>query len=174
MQEALLRMGLNDEATVLAPYALGWGSAGASTTIRPYEDLRIVIKPTEFNPTMEDFVQENEVNNYQTTASGIIYTVDGAGTGDLPEAGQSVTVQYEGYLLDSTKFDSSIDRGTPFTFVIGQEQVIAGWDEGIALYKKGQKGTLYIPYELGYGTAGSGSIAPYDDLIFEIEVIDIR
>ena len=94
------------------------------------------------------------------------------GNGDLPQKGQPVTVHYNGYLENGTKFDSSYDREIPFTFQIGQGRVIKGWDEGVMEMKPGSKHTLIIPPELGYGSRGAGdTIPPNSILIFEIERI---
>src|SRR6186713_770049 len=89
--------------------------------------------------------------NLQTTPSGLQYAIDQPGTGTKPQARQTVTVHYTGWLTDGTKFDSSRDRGEPFAFVIGQGNVIPGWDEGVADMKVGEKRTLVIPPALGYG-----------------------
>ena len=92
-----------------------------------------------------------------------------------PQAGQRVKVHYTGKLLDGTVFDSSVERGEPFEFALGAGQVIKGWDEGIALMSKGEKGILYIPYDLAYGQMGAGGvIPPYANLIFEVELIDFE
>ena len=77
-------------------------------------------------------------------------------------------------LLDGTVFDSSVDRGEPIEFELGTGRVIPGWDEGIALMKKGEKGILYIPSELGYGPRDMGVIPPYSNLIFEVELVDFK
>lgn len=107
------------------------------------------------------------------TASGMYYIETKKGNGKNAEAGQVVKVHYTGTFLDGTKFDSSIDRGTPFEFTLGQRQVILGWDEGIAMMKKGGKATLIIPSELAYGPAGRSGIPPSSTLRFEVELVDI-
>lgn len=116
-------------------------------------------------------------NNYpdaKPSESGLYYIRTKKGNGKNPETGQKVSVHYTGTLLDGTKFDSSFDRGKPYEFPIGQGQVIRGWDEGIAMMKKGEKGILVIPSELGYGPRGSGPvIGPYSTLVFEVELMDI-
>ena len=102
------------------------------------------------------------------------YNRDIMGKGNMPKKGDRVKVHYTGYLLDGTKFDSSLDRGQPFEFTLGMGQVIQGWDKGIAIMRKGEKGTLIIPSELGYGERGSGRIPPFSTLIFDVELIDFH
>lgn len=110
-----------------------------------------------------------------TTPSGLQYRDLVAGTGEEPTAGATVTVHYTGWLLDGSKFDSSVDRGTPFEFVIGRGQVIKGWDEGVATMKVGGKRELIIPPDLGYGDRGAGSVIPPGaTLKFEVELIGFR
>ena len=97
------------------------------------------------------------------------------GTGVPPSSGKNVTVHYTGYLLDGKKFDSSVDRNKPFTFVIGYGQVIKGWDEGVATMKIGGKRKLIIPSTLGYGARGAGGLIPPNaELIFDVELIAIK
>jgi len=108
------------------------------------------------------------------TDSGLRVIEIEEGTGESPQVGDFVEVHYTGTLLDGTKFDSSVDRGQPFEFRLGKQQVIAGWDEGIAMLKQGGKATLVIPSELGYGSHGTGAIPPNATLVFEVELISFR
>lgn len=108
----------------------------------------------------------------ETTPSGLKYSIDQPGSGAQPKSGQTVKVQYTGWLTDGTKFDSSRDHGEPLEFVVGQGQVIKGWDEGIAAMKIGEKRTLVIPPDLGYGASGSGPIPPNATLVFKVELLD--
>lgn len=114
-----------------------------------------------------------------TTSSGLRFTDEVVGTGAQPKAGQSVQVHYTGWLdqggKKGTKFDSSRDRGQPFSFPLGQGQVIQGWDEGVATMKIGGKRTLTIPASLGYGARGAGGVIPPNaTLIFDVELLGVR
>lgn len=110
-----------------------------------------------------------------TTASGLKYIVIEKGNGAKAEAGKQVSVNYAGYLMDSTEFDNSYKRGKPIKFILGQGQVIKGWDEGIALMNVGDKLRLIIPPELAYGEngAGNGIIPPNATLIFDTQLMGI-
>ena len=98
------------------------------------------------------------------------------GTGDrVVKSGDTISVHYTGRLTDGTKFDSSVDRGTPFTFTIGTGQVIKGWDEGLLGMKVGEKRTLTIPADKGYGATGAGGVIPPNaTLIFDTELVSIK
>ena len=114
-----------------------------------------------------------------TTASGLQITDTKVGTGAQPQTGQTCVMHYTGWLYNNgtkgAKFDSSLDRGEPFEFAIGQGQVIKGWDEGVATMKVGGKRTLIIPPELGYGSRGAGGVIPPNaTLIFEVELLDVK
>jgi FKBP-type peptidyl-prolyl cis-trans isomerase FkpA len=114
-----------------------------------------------------------------TTASGLKITDTTIGTGATPKAGQICVMHYTGWLYENDtkgkKFDSSVDRGTPFEFPIGQGAVIKGWDEGVASMKVGGKRTLLIPPELGYGARGApGAIPPNATLVFEVELLGLK
>ena len=94
--------------------------------------------------------------------------------GASPKAGDTVTVHYTGWLVDGSKFDSSVDRDDPFAFVLGAGQVIQGWDEGVATLKVGEKAKLTIPPEKAYGREGyPGAIPPNATLIFEVQLLSI-
>ena len=114
-----------------------------------------------------------------TTPSGLRYTDEVVGTGAQPKGGQSVQVHYTGWLDDGgrkgKKFDSSRDRGQPFSFPLGQGRVIPGWDEGVASMRIGGKRTLVIPPALGYGASGAGGVIPPNaTLIFDVELLGAK
>jgi len=97
------------------------------------------------------------------------------GSGETARAGDTVTVNYVGTLEDGTKFDSSIDRGQPFEFTLGQNGVIQGWELGVKGMKVGEKRKLTIPPQLGYGENGAGGVIPPNaTLIFEVDVLGIN
>src|SRR4029077_16953328 len=114
-----------------------------------------------------------------TTSSGLKITDSKVGTGATPKPGQICVMHYTGWLYEGgakgKKFDSSVDRGQPFEFPIGQGRVIPGWDEGVASMKVGGKRTLIIPPALGYGARGAGgAIPPNATLIFDVELLDVK
>lgn len=108
------------------------------------------------------------------TESGLYFISTKKGSGKNPKVGQKVKVHYTGMFLNGETFDSSVDRGQPFEFTLGQGQVIRGWDEGIAMMKKGGQAVLVIPSDLAYGPQGRGSIPPSSTLVFEVELIDFE
>lgn len=110
-----------------------------------------------------------------TTQSGLQYQDLVVGTGAEAIAGKSVSVHYTGLLQDGSKFDSSLDRGQPFTFTLGAGQVIPGWDEGVAGMKVGGKRKLVVPPDLGYGAQGYPPVIPANaTLIFEVELLEVK
>ena len=114
-----------------------------------------------------------------TTASGLQITDSTVGSGASPQKGQRCTMHYTGWLykdgVKGAKFDSSVDRGQPFDFVIGVGQVIKGWDEGVSTMKVGGKRTLIIPPELGYGARGAGGVIPPNaTLMFDVELLGVQ
>ena len=114
-----------------------------------------------------------------TTPSGLQIIDTKAGSGASPKPGQICVMHYTGWLYENgqkgKKFDSSVDRGQPFEFPIGQGRVIAGWDEGVATMKVGGKRTLIIPPNLGYGARGAGGVIPPNaTLMFDVELLAVK
>jgi FKBP-type peptidyl-prolyl cis-trans isomerase len=109
------------------------------------------------------------------TASGLQYQDVAPGNGDEARDGQVAVVHYTGWLTDGTKFDSSRDRGQPFSFPIGSGQVIPGWDEGVAGMKVGGRRKLVIPASLGYGDMGAPPVIPPGaTLVFDVELLELK
>lgn len=122
----------------------------------------------------EKYLKENaSKEGVITTPSGLQYKVIKEGNGKKPQATDSVVCHYEGFLIDGTTFDSSIQRGEPATFPLNG--VIAGWTEGLQLMQEGAKYRFFIPYNLAYGEAGAaGAIPPFATLVFDVELIEVK
>lgn len=123
-------------------------------------------------PTLADFLDPDL--DVVTTETGLMFQDTIVGEGATAQEGDIVVVHYTGWLLDGTKFDSSVDRDASFEFTLSQGSVIAGWDEGVVGMNIGGKRYLVIPYDLAYGVQGSGSIPPGATLIFEVELLEIK
>jgi len=120
----------------------------------------------------EEFLAKNaKADSIQTTASGLQYKILTKGTGEIPQATDKVTVNYEGHLIDGTEFDSSYSRKKPATFPVNQ--VIKGWTEALTMMPVGSKWMLYIPQELAYGDREQNKIPPFSTLIFTVELLEI-
>ena len=123
---------------------------------------------------IQAYLETHEIKAVKTN-SGLYYSIEQAGVGKTAEHGDKVTVHYRGKIMDGNEFDSSYERNTPFTLTYGQGQVIKGWEEGLAYFPTGSKGTLYIPSNLGYGERGIGNlIPPNSTLVFDIEVLKVQ
>ena len=169
--EAVTTMKLGGKRYLVVPPELALGDQGGGdippgATLLMEIDLVDVVEPVMMTEVDED--------DYITTESGLQYYDIVEGDGATPEEGQIVIVHYTGWLEDGTKFDSSLDRGQPFTFPLGTGSVIAGWDEGVATMKIGGKRQLRIPSDLAYGDTGSGTIPPGATLIFDVELLDAQ
>lgn len=128
----------------------------------PTPTLLPTIIPTQSLGIKEEKVEELKIEDLKI------------GTGAEAVSGKAVTVNYRGTLTDGTQFDSSYDRGTPFTFNLGAGEVIQGWDLGVKGMKIGGKRKLTIPSGLGYGARGVGTIPPNSTLIFEVELLKVE
>jgi len=124
--------------------------------------------------TEDDAILKVRYGTAHTSPTGLRYLRRAPGTGQPPALGAELVVHYDGLLLDGTKFDSSRDRGKPYTFRVGTGTVIKGWDEAFATMLKGEKRTLIIPYWLAYGESGKGPIPAKATLVFEVELLEIR
>jgi FKBP-type peptidyl-prolyl cis-trans isomerase len=169
--EGAAGMKVGGKRYLVIPPELGLGEAGGGD-IPPNA---VLIMEIEMLDVIEPVVMtEVDEEDYTTTDSGLMYYDIVEGDGETPVEGQTVVVHYTGWLEDGTKFDSSLDRGQPFSFPLGTGSVIPGWDEGVATMKVGTLRQLVIPAELGYGETGQGIIPPGATLIFEVELLDIQ
>ena len=121
---------------------------------------------------MQKYIADNKIK-VTPTVSGLYFISKKAGKGAQAVAGKKVAVHYVGKLLDGTEFDNSIKRGEPIEFILGQGQVIPGWDEGIGMMKEGEKAVLLIPSNLAYGERGNQMIPPCAPLVFDVELVKV-
>ena len=147
---------------IVIPLALALAACGGDTTTEPLTD--------------DDFAPELNVNldAMTKTASGLYVQDITEGMGDEATSGDTVTVHFEGWLSNGTKFDSSRDRNEPFSFLLGAGTVIRGWDEGVAGMQVGGFRKLVIPPELGFGVTGAPPTIPGNaTLVFDIELLEV-
>lgn len=170
---ALMRKG--GKARLVIPPDLAYGKTGAGNVIPPDATLTFDVELVDIREGAPAAPASLDESRYTTTPSGLKYADLQAGDGATAEAGKTVTVHYTGWLTDGTKFDSSLDRGDPFQFELGAQQVIKGWDEGVVGMQVGGKRQLVIPAGLGYGEQGAGRfIPPNATLVFEVELLDVQ
>jgi FKBP-type peptidyl-prolyl cis-trans isomerase len=144
----------------------------AEMAIKEQEHMEMLEKKKEEEKVLLSEYIEKQKIKVKPTASGLYYIETLKGKGEKAENGKTVSVHYTGKFLDETVFDSSVERGEPFTFQLGMGRVIKGWEEGIALMKEGGKATLIIPSELAYGD-GNGRMQPFATLVFDVELVKV-
>lgn len=200
--EALNLMSVGTTADVIVPSKLAFGEQGRGKMVAPYTTMLYTFEMLDFMPKaqyekeqaaekkkaddaklkakeeeagkLQKYLNDNKIT-VKPTASGLYYIETLKGTGPAPEKGKTVVVNYTGMLLDGTKFDSSFDRKQPYEFPLGEGQVIKGWDEGIAMMRKGGKARLIIPSSLAYGENGRMPTIPQSaTLVFDVELLDIK
>ena len=164
-----------DEITSLEIVRVGeeaenWDALGAFETYKSSGDKRIAEEKKRAEAALEGIAA-----GFDKTESGLRYKIIQQGSGPKAEAGQTVSVHYEGSLPEGQVFDSSYKRNAPIDFQLGVGQVIPGWDEGINLLKVGDKARFVIPSHLGYGAAGAGGVIPPNStLVFDVELMGVK
>lgn len=142
----------------------------AQTTLSFAQMQEFTKVPTR-DAAIEKYIADNNIQQVKGSPDGFYYVIEKEGTGNFPVVGKEVFVHYVGTRLDGKKFDSSRDRGAPFSFPLGQGRVIKGWDKGIPLFREGSRGRLFLPAAVAYGERGAGGDIPANTpLIFDIEV----
>jgi len=172
-EQGLAQLRVGDRARIWIPYQLAYGESGRGP-IPAKANLIFDVEVVDAQKIEQPKPFETEGKEIQTTESGLSYITVKEGTGPKPQQGKMLLVHYSGYLEDGTLFDSSVQRGEPFRFILGANQVIQGWDEGFALLSKGSKARLIIPPHLGYGDREVGPIPAASILIFDVELIDFQ
>jgi FKBP-type peptidyl-prolyl cis-trans isomerase len=199
LEEAVGTMKKGSKAKVIVPSKMAFGEMGRGNVVPPYStivyNVEIIDVQTKADYDKEQsevkkkeaqkqeaakkeesglrqkYLQDNKITA-KPTASGLYYIEKVKGTGIQASAGKKVKVHYTGTLLNGKKFDSSSGK-EPYAFTLGKSQVIKGWDEGIAMMRKGGKATLIVPSSLAYGERDMGEIPPYSTLVFDVELIDV-
>ena len=170
--EGIALLNVGDKAIFTIPPQLGYGERNMgkipsnSTLIFEVELLNIVEKPKPYDVKGMDTI---------TTETGLKYVKLNKTEGEPAKSGSTVSVHYTGYLMDGTIFDSSVERGEPIKFPLGQGRVIPGWDEGIAKLKVGEKAKFIIPPTLAYGEKGFPPVIPESaTLVFDVELMEVK
>lgn len=200
--EALTMMSKGSKASIIVPSELAFGDQGRGQMIPPCTTLLYDLEMVEIQTKaqyekekadvlakeeaekvkakkeetgkLQSYLKANKIT-VRPTASGLYYIEQHKGTGPQAVAGKKVKVHYTGTLINGKKFDSSLDRKEPFEFILGQGQVIPGWEEGLSMMKKGGKAKLIIPSKLAYGENGRmPTIPPSATLVFEVELLDVK
>jgi len=171
--EGIVGMKSGGQRAIIIPAKLAYGPLGMGP-IPPNSNIKVLIELVSAKEAIVAKMWDVDSTLFKTTASGLKYAIIKEGEGPLVGKEKQVTVHYSGYLLDGKRFDSSVERDEPFTFVVGVGQVIPGWDEGIQLLKKGSKARLIIPPTIGYGDRDLGKIPPNSTLVFDVEVMEAK
>ena len=171
--EGIEGMKVGGMRTMIIPAKLAYGKTGMGP-VPPNASIKLVVKLLDVKDKITASMWDVDTTKMKTTKSGLKYIIVQEGTGKTADSGDVVTVNYSGWLKDSTKFDSSVERDEPFSFTVGKHQVIPGWDEGIRLLNKGAKARFIIPPSLAYGNRPIGKIPPNSTLIFDVELLNIK
>jgi peptidylprolyl isomerase len=155
--------------SIIALFSFFIAGEGLSAQMTPVQEN--TLKGGQEKAARVEALIKEKYPNAIRTPSGLMYVIMKEGNGAPPTGGALVEAHYTGWLLDGTKFDSSVERGKPLMFLVGRGEVIKGWDEAFLAMKKGEKRVLIIPPGLAYGEQGRGTIPPDATLIFEVELI---
>ncbi len=172
-EEGMVGMKAGGQRTIIIPSSLAYGPQGMGP-IPPNTNIKVVIELVNSKEVTAVKMWDVDSTLFKTTASGLKYAIIKEGEGPLIEKQKQVVVHYSGFLLDGSKFDSSVERDEPLTFTAGIGQVIPGWDEGLLLLKKGSKAKFIIPSNLAYGERDLGKIPPNSTLVFDVEIVDVK
>ncbi len=175
--EGISKLAVGEKARLLIPYQLAYGENGRPPIIPAKANLIFDVELVAVHPQVTPLPFDTKGKDTVKTASGLQYIVVKKADSNTPKAekGKMVKVHYTGYFKDGRVFDSSVQRGQPFTFKLGMGQVIKGWEEGVALMHVGEKFRFIIPYQLAYGENGyPGAIPPKTDLIFDVELLGVE
>lgn len=171
--EGIAGMKVGGTRTIIIPSNLAYGNVQMGP-IPANSNLKVSVELIESKEAVVAKMWDVDPKSMKTTKSGLQYSITTEGDGPQVEKNKQVTVHYSGFLQDSTRFDSSVERDEPFTFVVGVGQVIPGWDEGVQLLKVGSKARFIIPPALGYGDRDLGKIKPNSTLVFDVEIVDVK
>lgn len=171
--EAIIGMNVGETRTIIIPSHLAYGEAGIGP-VPPNTDLKLTIKVIESRVPKVVKQWDVDESKLKKTKSGLQYAIIEEGTGAQADSGKLVTVHYSGFLTDGKKFDSSVERDEPFSFVVGIGMVIRGWDEGIQLLREGSTARFVIPSEIAYGSQSNEVIPPNATLIFDVQLLKVE
>jgi peptidylprolyl isomerase len=166
-------MKVGGRRTIIVPSELAYGEQGIGP-IPPNSDLKLVVEVLDAKDKVDVKIWDVDPSLIDSTDSGLKYAIVKEGEGAMADSGSLVTVHYTGYLEDGTKFDSSVERDEPFSFMLGMGQVIPGWEEGLKLMKKGGMARFVVPPGLAYGELALEKIPANSTLIFDMELLDVQ
>jgi peptidylprolyl isomerase len=173
--EGISYLSVGSKAKLVIPPELAYSELGVAGVIPPNATLYFDVELLDILPGSPEAPTAVADSNFVTTDSGLQYADLTEGSGTSPATGQIVAIHYTGWLEDGTKFDSSLDRGMPFVFPVGEDYIIPGLDEGLSSMKVGGRRQLIVPADLAYGEEGIGDVIPANaNLIFEIELLEIQ
>ena len=171
--EGIVGMKEGGTRTIIIPSKLAYGPTGFRT-IPPNADIKLVVELLAAHELLAVEPWKVDSTKYITTKSGLKYIVIEKGTGPMPDSGDVITLNYSGYLLNGHKFDSSVERGDPISYPFKIQKMIDGFQEATAMMNKGSKYRLLIPAKLAYGERAMGEIPANSDLMFDLEMLDIK